>query len=576
MGVIKDGTISGFLPSPRGFLVHYPGYPSSMTRAVETLGGIQGILKARSSQSEKLELHFRPEDPYSHPAFGELRPCKNFLLKISRGKPHDGHDAKDSDSLSNNQMQNEVQTTQSKTDTTAVTEEADNHIRADGEANLIADVVAHVPEAYCFNGMVDYQHVIPVHANIAQRRKRNWSELEEPHFEKGGLMGVDHEDIMLIVPPIFSPKDVPDNVVLRPPSLSAGSKKRQEVNPQLEFEMDIESVLALDFDIKEIPKIVNWEEYVPQGSDQWESQKAMNRLFDERPIWPKDSIKECLLDKGLNFSNEMLRRLLSRIAYYFSSGPFLRFWIKKGYDPRKDPDSRIYQRIDYRVPIPLRSYCDSQLANKKKHRWEDICAFRVFPCKIQTSLQLFELVDDYIQLEIKKPPLQATCTFATGWFSHNIINCFRQRLMMRFLSVFPKPGAESLLRAATSKFEKLKRDCCRETIKLDGEDSRQANSGLQENEEAIDAEDNEEDAAEANNSDEEWDPYDELDLAEDGEMPLPSHSYMNAENISRTHLQELFDSFPSSRYDADRPEENVSDEEYQIYEQDSDDSYSDE
>lgn len=45
-----------------------------------------------------------------------------------------------------------------------------------------------------------------------------------------------------------------------------------------------------------------------------------------------------------------------------------------------------------------------------KHRWEDICSFRVFPYKFQTSLQLFELVDDYIQQEIRKPPQQATCS----------------------------------------------------------------------------------------------------------------------------------------------------------------------
>jgi len=45
MGVIKDGTISGVIPEPQGFLVHYPAYPSSISRAVDTLGGIQGILK---------------------------------------------------------------------------------------------------------------------------------------------------------------------------------------------------------------------------------------------------------------------------------------------------------------------------------------------------------------------------------------------------------------------------------------------------------------------------------------------------------------------------------------------------
>lgn len=45
MGVIEDGSISGFLPSTKLFAVHYPGYPSSVTRAVETLGGTDGIVK---------------------------------------------------------------------------------------------------------------------------------------------------------------------------------------------------------------------------------------------------------------------------------------------------------------------------------------------------------------------------------------------------------------------------------------------------------------------------------------------------------------------------------------------------
>lgn len=46
MGVVKDGsTTTGFLPSSEVFAIHYPGYPSSMSRAIETLGGTQGIRK---------------------------------------------------------------------------------------------------------------------------------------------------------------------------------------------------------------------------------------------------------------------------------------------------------------------------------------------------------------------------------------------------------------------------------------------------------------------------------------------------------------------------------------------------
>ncbi|KAL9328264.1 hypothetical protein ACSQ67_003267 [Phaseolus vulgaris] len=596
MGVIKDGTISGVIPEPQGFLVHYPAYPSSISRAVDTLGGIQGILKARSSQSNKLEFRFRPEDPYSHPAFGELRPTNTLLLKISKRKSRcvgDAEEASSSSGVKNGEQENQPESERKQ------------------EESLCADIVARVSDAYSFDGMADYQHVIPIHADVARRKKRNWSELEEPLFDKVGFMDPDHEDVMIIVPPIFAPKDVPENLVLRPATMPCSKKKQEEVVQQ-----HFEFYLA----VLQIPKKVNWEEYIPQGSDQWESQMVVSRMFDERPIWSKDSLIERLLKKGLSFSHGMLEgdKLLSRISYYFSSGPFLRFWIKKGYDPRKDPNSRIYQRIDYRVPVPLRSYCDANSANKLKHKWEDICAFRVFPYKFQTSLQFFDLVDDYIQSEINKPPLRATCTFGTGWFSQHMINCIRQRLMVRFLSVFPKPGAENLLRAATLKFEKLKRESYRHAMKVDEEESQQANLGLEEHEELDNAED-EEEAAEGNDSEEEWE--EELDLAGDIQIPLPSqscilfyfnskfshvkietsllhrtnfsdemvelkirnyiiHTYYliaidtNIENISRIHLQELFGSFPPN--DGANLQANGSDEEYHIYEEDSEENYSDE
>lgn len=34
----------------------------------------------------------------------------------------------------------------------------------------------------------------------------------------------------------------------------------------------------------------------------------LSNLFDERPIWPKESLTERLLDKSLSFTVEMLRR----------------------------------------------------------------------------------------------------------------------------------------------------------------------------------------------------------------------------------------------------------------------------
>ena len=85
--------------------------------------------------------------------------------------------------------------------------------------------------------MADYQHVLAVHADVSRRKKRNWADVD-PQFglyyysfvlffighticyfniyislEKRGLLDVDQEDLMILVPPLFSPKDIPEKLV---------------------------------------------------------------------------------------------------------------------------------------------------------------------------------------------------------------------------------------------------------------------------------------------------------------------------------------------------------------------------
>ncbi|KAF8097117.1 hypothetical protein N665_0294s0023 [Sinapis alba] len=543
MGIIETGTVSGNLPSKETFVVHYPGYPSSISRALETLGGIQGITTARESTSNKLELHFRPEDPYAHPAWGERRPCNGFLLRISK------EDVKRGSSL-------------------PVLATSDV---SEASPALCADIVARVSESYCFDGMVDYQHVIPIHADVAQQRKRKWMEVN-PLAGNDDLMDMADEDVMMLLPQFFAPKDMPDNLVLKLPGTS-GPKKKDEAPTQNLCEDDIGPVFAIDFSVKDIlfsiPKILNWGDFIDPNSDQWQWQVAVSALFDERPVWTRDSIVQRLLDKGLKCTHHMLNRFLLRSAYYFSGGPFLRFWIKRGYDPRKDPESRVYQRMEFRVPPELRGYCDANASNKSKRRWEDICAFKVFPFKCQTFLQLFELEDEYIQREIRKPPKQTTCNYKTGWFSEALLDNLRLRVAVRFVSVFPEPGFEDVFKSIQDEFERsektrIQKDSltsCKpdhpEKTK-DGEDLKKRRNTNKEKEVSAD-----EDAEDVDD-----DEYEELDVAaeEDDEISLSSHGYGEMENNSRTYLQGLFDRFPSSKPALDGAD---SDGEYQIYEQES-------
>ncbi|XP_031383481.1 general transcription factor 3C polypeptide 5-like isoform X2 [Punica granatum] len=579
MGVIKDGTISGYLPSAETFAVHFPGYPSSLSRAVETLGGSEGIVKARSSSSNQLELRFRPEDPYCHPTFGELRCCENtFLLKISKGskKSPDSLTTKvqaDESNLGTRQLGNQSATAAS------TSEEED-------QTHLCADIVARVPEAYHFEGMVDYQHVVSVHAENSRRKKRSWTEVEERQFEKSGFMDMDNEDVMLLVPPLFSNKDVPTTLALSRPPVPSNLKMKPDGTIEDSFQVFTEKSVALDFRIKEIPKKVNWEERLPQGSNEWERHKAISKLFDERPIWPKKALIERLLDLGLDYPELVLKRFLINIAYYFNNGPFPKFWIIKGYDPREDPDSRIYQGIDFRVPQQLQSFDNRVATNELKQRWEDICAFRVFPHKFNVILQLYELADEYIQHEIRNSPPQQTCTLKSGWFTDHMLDSFRQRALIRFLSIYPRPGVEGLLKQASERFEKSKRmrflDSSSKLEKQKDQQPTEDNEGRNENAEKNDVEDTDDGDEEEeieDNDEEEVDAFDAVDPCsqafEEGDNSLEPY-YPDMENISRTYLQDLFGSFPSAEGRADEVQnEDGSDGEYQIYEQDSEDNYSD-
>ncbi|KAJ0968652.1 hypothetical protein J5N97_025569 [Dioscorea zingiberensis] len=212
--VIVGGAVAGVLPEAEAFAVHYPGYPSSSSssRAVHTLGGLSELSKVRSSDSSDVELRFRPEDPYSHPAF--------------------------------------------------------------------ASVLARVPRAYHFDGMVDYQHVVAVHAAEARNRKRPLNFDERLDFEKSGLLGSDAGDVIMMVPPFFSLKDTPEKIVLNP-SANLFSKNMQRGVVEHRWEHS-------------------------RRDNRWEWQMDVSKLFDERPIWPRWSLNERLHDDGLQRNSPRL------------------------------------------------------------------------------------------------------------------------------------------------------------------------------------------------------------------------------------------------------------------------------
>lgn len=115
------------------------------------------VWQARSSKSNKLELHFRPEDPYSRPTFGALNSCNSFLLKISKNKSSDGQSAEPSCKMLKHPLPETTnngnsQVCQPEGESVSAGKEVDAQVSEEDHVNLSADIVARVSEGYFFDG----------------------------------------------------------------------------------------------------------------------------------------------------------------------------------------------------------------------------------------------------------------------------------------------------------------------------------------------------------------------------------------------------------------------------------------
>ncbi|CAM6083628.1 unnamed protein product [Calypogeia fissa] len=429
MGRIVEGRITGTLPDRVAFAVDYPGYPSSVERAIQTLGGEEGLAKVRTSESNFIELKFRPEDPFAHPAFGELRHTSDLVLRLSRKtvKNPVGQRAETSNSV--NSSEHIVE--HNETGERRIANEEFN-VQAH---EVAAEIVAKVEHTYTFDGMADYQYVMAVHADGINNQKPKGME-DIPVKE------VDPNEMTMLVPPLFSTKDIPEEIFLRHP---VGRKRKQLTVDIKEGEEEMPApCFALDFTIQEVPKEGNWELNLQRGSEPWLRTAALVRVFQERPIWTRTMLNERLIEQGMIVTEYYLKTLLFRIAYYFGSGPFRNLWIRNGYDPRSDPESRAHQIIDFRVPFVLRGQIEAATSQPMKSSFSDLCTFKVVPQKKFTQFQLVDMQDDDIQAQIKSPPERTTCSETTGWYRLSTIKRLRQIIRLRFLALYPGRVARAL------------------------------------------------------------------------------------------------------------------------------------
>ena len=151
--------------------------------------------------------------------------------------------------------------------------------------------------------------------------------------------------------PAISKSALPDNV---PEDNENGPTNNQPGRPPPRVEGQRPKAYSVLFahhkfqDGEPVPSVVGYVPDIPPstGMKLEDLLIRMRQAFSIRPAWTM-----LALGMYLNIPQKVFRFQLPAVGYFTRSGPFRNCWIRLGYDPREDPNSRIFQSMDLKIPV---------------------------------------------------------------------------------------------------------------------------------------------------------------------------------------------------------------------------------
>ncbi|KAH0615386.1 hypothetical protein JD844_004569 [Phrynosoma platyrhinos] len=304
--------------------VEYPGVVRSAEKMLLTLGGEEGVSR----------LYFRPKDPYCHPVCANRFPTSSMLLKVKKK-------------------------TRRKQTGVGDWEE---------EIKFDVEILGIVATVYKFQGMSDFQylavHSVPSGKQVSMYDKVLMLKPEKEEFFMSDLP-------LYIPPPIFSRLDTPVDYYYRPEA----QHREGYHNPPLSRENLIglsrarrpHNAIFVNFEDEEIPTKPldaaeqTWKRVCGNAVDH-RAEEELRKLFEVRPVWSRNAVKA-----NISIHPDKLKFLLPYLAYYMLTGPWRSLWVRFGYDPRKHPEAKIYQVLDFRIRCGMKyGYAPNDMPVKAK------------------------------------------------------------------------------------------------------------------------------------------------------------------------------------------------------------------
>lgn len=297
--------------------VAYPGIVKNEEKMLETLGGIESITQAMTTRNRRLELRFRPDDIYARPTYGDKQSEISFLLKVK------------------------VKRKKKSVSSPSLLEENTN---ASKDVICEPSFIGRVETIFKFTNLCDFQY-LPVAKTEDGAMKNIYRDLMPEDFPTSEWFQLPMSHFL--PPAIYSRTDTIQSYFFRQEKPNGdipeaqrniiGRTRRRRSGYAIFVTFDVPSVPC-----KPRPSALKYLELKFLAMDHYEKIK---QCFERRPIWSKTA-----LIYETKYSIDKIKYLLPSVAYHFVTGPFRVMWVRIGYDPRKDPSSRIYQTLDYRIP----------------------------------------------------------------------------------------------------------------------------------------------------------------------------------------------------------------------------------
>ncbi|CAF0742732.1 unnamed protein product [Brachionus calyciflorus] len=371
--------------------IDYPGLVKNEHEAIRTLGGMDRITQSFSRKNCNLLLNFTPDNIFSKSLCSNQIDDPNESQYSSTQASHSDIDEPKNE-VKNESTNNPVVSSSRQTDFVPMPCLVMKVKILKNAKKPQVEIIGKVKRVYNFNKMADFQY-LPMNSSNQRIQNENTQNLNQftynafyDNFLFTNIQSYDHEfrknqlNQLFILPPFFSRFDDPVSYSYRSePSKRQILEQVKEINKELNGEAGQNSELETSLASSPQKKSDNQKEesndlirsmrqerssqaiLVPfksptipeKPSDKLKPVRTelirecigkLTEMFKERPCYLK-SVLLCVT----NYPASLLKEVLPYVAYYFTTGPWRSCWVRFGYDPRKHPEARKYQMIDYRL-----------------------------------------------------------------------------------------------------------------------------------------------------------------------------------------------------------------------------------